>query len=205
MHSIHFFFFILLLNNTDSTETIRAVTERCGQTFSISFTYHNRKKCPYQNVSKNICELQLEEYIYNKCSKCPLWDSMHAWSCVIMDCCICSKMPGQLQIVWQASRNKWFVFYLKSYTNGARKRITACNWQPVCSTYLLLPFPNISPCDQSNKLHFPHKSGNYEVTVKINNKYISQETISNTWCIQYDKIDMFIYIYIYIYYLQICL
>lgn len=47
------------------------------------------------------------------------------------------------------------------------------------SQYANIPFITPSriilvPVTKSNKLHFPHKSGNYEVTVKINNKYISQ-------------------------------
>jgi hypothetical protein len=32
-----------------------------------------------------ICELYLKEYIYDKCSLCPPWDSVHALTRLILD------------------------------------------------------------------------------------------------------------------------
>jgi hypothetical protein len=41
-------------------------------------------------------------WIFNKCSKCPSWNSMHTSTHIIMGCRICSKILQQLQIVWKA-------------------------------------------------------------------------------------------------------
>jgi hypothetical protein len=44
---------------------------------------------------------------YNKWAKCPPRESMQASTRLIVDCSIHSKMPGLLQIVWQASTLWW--------------------------------------------------------------------------------------------------
>jgi hypothetical protein len=41
---------------------------------------------------------------YNNFSKCPPAESRHAWTRQIMDCRALSRLPGSLQIVWQAPK-----------------------------------------------------------------------------------------------------
>jgi hypothetical protein len=57
---------------------IESVSKWCGQTSGTSCTYEARKISISMCVRKHfICELQLKEYIYNKCSDCTLWVSVH--------------------------------------------------------------------------------------------------------------------------------
>jgi hypothetical protein len=73
----------------------QSATERCGQTWA---------RVPHTNTRKtvhiNMCpetfqfELQLKEYVYNKCSKCSPGDSTNASTRLIMDRRIRSKTPG---------------------------------------------------------------------------------------------------------------
>jgi hypothetical protein len=64
--------------------------------WGTSSTYQKKEK----NVHINMCpetsnfELYLKEYIYNKRSKCPARDAMHALTRLIMDINIRSKIPG---------------------------------------------------------------------------------------------------------------
>jgi hypothetical protein len=64
---------------------IQVATERFGRILGTSFTYQY-KKCISAYVRKYLTlELWLKEFIYNKCSKYPPWDSMHASTRPIMD------------------------------------------------------------------------------------------------------------------------
>ena len=42
--------------------------------------------------------------IHNNCSKYPPSESMHAWTCLIMECCTFSKIPGSLRIFCQIKK-----------------------------------------------------------------------------------------------------
>jgi len=43
---------------------------------------------------------------------------MYAWTCPVMDCRTMSEMPGQLRVVWQAERIRWFS--ISSFLIGAK-------------------------------------------------------------------------------------
>jgi hypothetical protein len=64
---------------------------------NLGHKFHILKQTNKKSVSTYIqkhliCELQIKEYNYNKCSKCPLLDSVHTWTYLTMDCRIYSKM-----------------------------------------------------------------------------------------------------------------
>jgi hypothetical protein len=92
---------------SNRSPTVERVGSR-GNVFTESlpsngYTRHNINMCP---ETFNLWVL-VEMYIYNKYSKCPPWDSVHASTRLIWDRRIRAKMPGQLRIVWQASTVRW--------------------------------------------------------------------------------------------------
>jgi hypothetical protein len=58
-----------------------------GQTLGTSSTYRNKKKMSISTCVRKhwTCQLLLGKYIYNKCSKCFHWDSVHVSTRLIMD------------------------------------------------------------------------------------------------------------------------
>jgi hypothetical protein len=70
------------------------LTERWGQTGHVFHITKQEKMSTSTCVQQHlICVMQLKEYIYTMCSKCPPWDSMGA-STRLMDRRIRSKTPG---------------------------------------------------------------------------------------------------------------